>query len=96
LLLQVKQEWEVHSSLSHPNIIQAYLGMEDSQGVRLFMEYAGVSLRTLVGWWQQWQQWQGAGLTLVLLQGAALLLPVAPLAAAVKVATKHVQPSKQP
>eukprot|EP00775_Hariotina_reticulata_P008784 gene8784-8962_t len=37
---KVKQEWEVHSSLSHPNIIQAYLGMEDSQGVRLFMEYA--------------------------------------------------------
>jgi hypothetical protein len=41
--VQVKQEWEVHSSLHHPNIIQAYLGMEDSSGVRLFMEYAGDS-----------------------------------------------------
>lgn len=40
-VLQVKQEWEVHASLKHPNIIQAYLGMEDSAGVRLFMEYAG-------------------------------------------------------
>jgi serine/threonine protein kinase len=39
----VKQEWEVHASLKHPNIIQAYLGMEDSTGVRLFMEYAGDS-----------------------------------------------------
>jgi serine/threonine protein kinase len=39
----VKQEWEVHSSLAHPNIIQAYLGMEDAAGVRLFMEYAGDS-----------------------------------------------------
>jgi serine/threonine protein kinase len=42
-VLQVKQEWEVHASLSHPNIIQAYLGMEDSSGVKLFMEYAGDS-----------------------------------------------------
>eukprot|EP00879_Flechtneria_rotunda_P012413 GHRR01012962.1.p1 GENE.GHRR01012962.1~~GHRR01012962.1.p1 ORF type:complete len:286 (+),score=79.30 GHRR01012962.1:885-1742(+) len=41
--MQVKQEWEVHSSLTHPNIIQAYLGMEDSRGVKLFMEYAGES-----------------------------------------------------
>lgn len=40
---QVKQEWEVHSSLHHPNIIQAYCGTEDSSGVRLFMEYAGDS-----------------------------------------------------
>lgn len=29
--------------MSHPNIIQAYLGMEDSNGVKLFMEYAGDS-----------------------------------------------------
>lgn len=41
--VQVKQEWEVHASLKHPNIIQAYLGMEDAAGVRLFMEYAGDS-----------------------------------------------------
>lgn len=40
---QVKQEWEVHSSLVHPNIITAYLGMEDAAGVKLFMEYAGES-----------------------------------------------------
>lgn len=33
----------MHSSLAHPNIIQAYLGMEDAAGVRLFMEYAGDS-----------------------------------------------------
>jgi hypothetical protein len=31
----------VHASLKHPNIIQAYLGMEDSAAIRLFMEYAG-------------------------------------------------------
>jgi serine/threonine protein kinase len=42
-MLQVKQEWEVHASLQHPNIISAFLGMEDSAGVRLFMEYAGDS-----------------------------------------------------
>lgn len=40
---QVKQEWDVHSSLSHPNIIRSYLALEDSQGVKLFMEYAGES-----------------------------------------------------
>lgn len=40
---KVKQEWEVHASLSHPNIISAYLGMEDATGVKLFMEYAGDS-----------------------------------------------------
>lgn len=33
----------MHASLKHPNIIQAYLGMEDKAGVRLFMEYAGDS-----------------------------------------------------
>jgi aurora kinase len=40
---KVKQEWDVHSSLSHPNIIKSYLALEDSQGVKLFMEYAGES-----------------------------------------------------
>eukprot|EP00878_Enallax_costatus_P029912 GHUV01032480.1.p1 GENE.GHUV01032480.1~~GHUV01032480.1.p1 ORF type:complete len:482 (+),score=92.88 GHUV01032480.1:534-1979(+) len=40
---QVKQEWEVHSSLSHPNIIKSYLALEDADGVKLFMEYAGES-----------------------------------------------------
>lgn len=43
LLSQVKQEWEVHSSLSHPNIIKSYLALEDADGVKLFMEYAGES-----------------------------------------------------
>lgn len=33
----------MHASLSHPNIISAYLGMEDATGVKLFMEYAGDS-----------------------------------------------------
>eukprot|EP00878_Enallax_costatus_P016006 GHUV01016782.1.p1 GENE.GHUV01016782.1~~GHUV01016782.1.p1 ORF type:complete len:346 (+),score=64.24 GHUV01016782.1:534-1571(+) len=40
---KVKQEWEVHSSLSHPNIIKSYLALEDADGVKLFMEYAGES-----------------------------------------------------
>lgn len=41
--LQVKQEWDVHSSLSHPNIIKSYLALEDHDGVKMFMEYAGES-----------------------------------------------------
>lgn len=40
---KVKQEWEVHSSLSHPNIINPYLAFEDADGVKLVMEYAGES-----------------------------------------------------
>lgn len=42
-LFQVKQEWELHSSLSHPNIIKSYLAFEDADGVKMFMEYAGDS-----------------------------------------------------
>eukprot|EP00877_Chromochloris_zofingiensis_P005481 jgi/Chrzof1/14934/Cz09g21100.t1 len=40
---KMKLEWDIHSSLEHPNIIQAYLGMEFETSVGLFMEYAGDS-----------------------------------------------------
>lgn len=41
---KLKQEWEIHTSLvEHPNIIQAYLAVEDETMVGLFMEYAGDS-----------------------------------------------------
>lgn len=43
VMLQMKLEWDIHSSLEHPNIIQAYLGMEFETSVGLFMEYAGDS-----------------------------------------------------
>lgn len=41
---KLKQEWEIHASLEHPNIIRAYLAAEDDSSVGLFMEYAGAAL----------------------------------------------------
>lgn len=38
---KVQREWAVHSSLSHPNIIEAYVGFEDKRWVGIAMEYAG-------------------------------------------------------
>lgn len=38
---KLKQEWDIHTSLEHPNVISAYLATEDDISVGLFMEYAG-------------------------------------------------------